>query len=39
MLLLFVNDQLLGKSCSFGVLCVSFLNIYEILCVSFFHVW
>ena len=26
----------LGKSCSFGLLCVSFVNIYQILCVSFF---
>ena len=23
----------LGKSCSFGLLCVSFVNIYQILCV------
>ena len=23
----------LGKSCSFGVLCVSFVNVYPILCV------
>ena len=26
----------LGKSCSFGVLCVSFVNVYQFLCVSFF---
>ena len=24
-----------GKSCSFGLLCVSFVNFYQILCVSF----
>ena len=23
----------LGKSCSFGLLCVSFLNVYEFVCV------
>ena len=25
----------LGKCCSFGVLCVSFVNFYQIVCVSF----
>ena len=25
-----------GKSCSFGLLCVSFVNVYQILCASFF---
>ena len=27
----------LGKSCYFDLLCVSFVNVYKILCVSFFH--
>ena len=26
----------LGKSCIFGLLCVSFVNVYQILCVFFF---
>ena len=26
----------MGKSCSFGLLCVSLVNAYKILCVSFF---
>ena len=26
----------LGKSCPFGLLCVSFVNVYQFLCVSFF---
>ena len=29
----------LGKSCSFGLLSVSFANIYQFLCVSFFPFW
>ena len=26
----------LGKNCSFGLLCVSFVGVCQILCVSFF---
>ena len=26
----------LGKSCTFGLLCVSFVGVCQILCVSFF---
>ena len=25
----------LGNSCSFGLLCVSFMNVYQFVCVSF----
>ena len=27
----------LGKSCSFGLMCLSFVNIYEFMCVLLFH--
>ena len=26
-------DTCLGKSCSFGLLCVSFVNVYQSVCV------
>ena len=29
----------LGKSCSFDLLCVSFVGVCQFLCVSFFPVW
>ena len=29
----------LGKSCSFGLLGLSFENVYHILCLSFFPFW
>ena len=29
----------LGKSCLFGLLCMSFVNVYEFLWVSFFPFW
>ena len=29
----------LGKSCSFGLLCVSCVNVYQCLYVSFFPFW
>ena len=28
----------LGKSCSFGLLCLSFVKVYQFLCLSFFLV-
>ena len=27
-----MNDHLLGKSCSFRLLCVAFVNVYQIVC-------
>ena len=29
----------LGKSCSFSLLCVAFLNVFEFVCVCFFPFW